>query len=58
MKCEILNGKLIVTMDLQKPSPSKSAKTLIVATTHGAMVSTAQVDGKPVIVSVNAYIKP
>jgi hypothetical protein len=36
---------------------SKPGKTLVVATTHGKMTSAATIDGKPVIVGVNAYIR-
>lgn len=59
MKVEIKNGKLVITMDMRDPpSPSKSGKTLVVATSSGNQVTTAVVDGKPVTVGVNAYIRP
>lgn len=48
---------LTVVLDLQAPAPSASGKTLVVASTHGNMASTAVIDGKPVIVGVNAYIR-
>jgi hypothetical protein len=57
MKAEIKDNKLILTMDLQNPAPSKSGKTLIVATTNGFFTSTAQLDGKPIVCSVNCYVK-
>ena len=57
MRAEIKNGKLVVTMDMQEPTPSASGKTLVVATTHGNQPTTVQVDGKPVIIGLNAYIK-
>ncbi len=50
--------KLVITMDLQEPTPSSSGKTLIVATTSGNMATEAKVNGKTVIVGVNAYVKP
>jgi hypothetical protein len=50
--------KLIIEITLQKPTPSLSGKTLIVATSHGPRRSSAKVDGKPVIVVANAYIHP
>lgn len=58
MNAEIKNGKLVVTIDLQEPTPSASGKTLVVATSHGNMPTTALVNGERVIVGLNAYIKP
>lgn len=58
MKVEIKDNKLFIEIDLGKPTPSASHKTLVVASTHGNIVTTAQVDGKPVIIGLNAYIKP
>lgn len=57
MKAEIKNGKLIIEIDVNEPRPSASGKTLVVASSHGNMATTAQVNGKPVIVGLNAYIK-
>ena len=58
MKASIKNNILTIEIDLQSPRPSASGKTLVVATSGGNMTTTAQVDGKPVIVGLNAYIKP
>lgn len=58
LNVEIKDNKLFIEIDLEKPTPSSSGKTLVVATTHGNIVTTAQVDGKPVIMGLNAYIKP
>lgn len=55
------NGKsqqLVITLDMQDATPSASGKTLTVASTHGNQPTTCLVDGKPVIIGVNAYIKP
>ena len=54
---EIKNKVLTITMDIQAPAPSASGKTLVVASSHGNMATTATVDGKPVIIGVNAYIR-
>jgi hypothetical protein len=54
---EIKGKQLVITMDLQHPAPSASGKTLVVASTHGNQATTATVEGKPVIIGVNAYIK-
>jgi hypothetical protein len=57
LKVEIKDNKLFIEIDLEKPTPSSSGKTLVVATTHGNIVTAAEVDGKPVIIGLNAYIK-
>lgn len=57
MTAKIENGQLIITIPLNAPRPSASGKTLVVATTGGNKPTTAEVDGKPVIVGVNAYIQ-
>jgi hypothetical protein len=56
MTVEIKGNKLCI--DLEKPTPSASGKTLVVASTRGNAVTTAEVDGKPVVIGLNAYIKP
>jgi len=48
---------LTLVLDLQEPAPSTSGKTLVIATTHGNVPTQVQIDGKPVIVGVNAYIR-
>lgn len=55
---EINNNKLCIEIDLEKPTPSASGKTLVVASTHGNTVTTAEVNGKPITIGLNAYIKP
>ena len=57
MNAEIKGKQLIITIDLQAPAPSASGKTLVVASTHGNATTTATIDGKPLIVGVNAYIR-
>lgn len=58
MNAEIKDGKLIITIDMQTPTPSASGKTLVVASSRGNTPTTATVDGHPIIVGLNAYIKP
>ncbi len=58
MKTEIRDNKLYIEIDLQEPTPSASGKTLVVASTRGNVITSAQVNGKPVTVGLNAYIKP
>jgi hypothetical protein len=55
---EIKNNKLCIEIDLEKPTPSSSGKTLVVASTRGNVVTAVEVDGKPVSIGLNAYIKP
>jgi hypothetical protein len=57
MNATIENGILTIKMPVNSsPTPSTSGKTLLVATSHGIMATTAQVNGKPVKISVNAMI--
>ena len=56
MKAEIKGSELIITITLQKPTPSASGKTLVVASSHGNQPTGAVIDGKPVIVGLNAYL--
>lgn len=48
---------LTLVLDLEEPTPSASGKTLVVASTHGNKQLDIQINGKPVTVGVNAYIK-
>jgi len=57
MEVKIENGKLIISIELQTPTPSASGKTLVVATTHGNVTTDCVIDNKPVVIGLNAYIK-
>ena len=58
MQATIKDGKLIIEIDLQTPPvPSASGKTLVVASTHGNQVTSLMIEGQPVVIGVNAYIK-
>jgi hypothetical protein len=57
MNVEIKGNKLCIEIDLEAPTPSSSGKTLVVASSRGNTVSTAEVDGKPITIGLNAYIK-
>jgi len=58
MKVEIKDKQIVITLDLNPtPQASASGKTLVVASTHGNQASQATVNGQPVIVGVNAYIR-
>jgi len=59
MSATIENNTLIIRLPLQSPRPSSTGKSLVVATSGGNQVMpTAIVNGKPVTIGVNAYIKP
>lgn len=59
MKATIEGGQLVIRIDMNdKPTPSATGKTLVVASSHGNQVTEAQVNGKPVTIGVNAYIRP
>ena len=57
MEVKIENGKLIITIEMQEPTPSASGKTLVVATTHGDVTTQCLVEGKNLVIGLNAYIK-
>ncbi len=56
IEAKIEGNKLIITCDLEEPKPSASGKTLVVASTRGNMRTSVMIDGKPVIIGLNAYI--
>ena len=58
MEVTIKGNKLLIEIELQEPTPSSSGKTLVVAATHGNTVTNAMINDKPVIIGLNAYIKP
>lgn len=57
MTVEIKGNKLCIEIDLEKPTLSASRKTLVVASSRGNAVTAVEVDGKPVTIGLNAYIK-
>jgi hypothetical protein len=58
MQTAIEGNELVVRIPLlPEPTRSRSGKTMLVATSGGNVVSEAFVNGKPVIVGLNAYIE-
>ena len=59
MNVSLKNGKLVIEIDATTVNPplSKSGKSRIVASTNGNMTTNVLVDGKPVVIGLNAYIK-
>lgn len=55
---EVSEGKVVITLPVEKPlQPSKSGKSLVIASTRGNMVTSSLVNNKPVWMGVNVYIK-
>lgn len=40
-----------------KPVPSSTGKTLVVASSHGNKQTEVEIDGRPLVIGVNAYIQ-
>ena len=57
MQAKIENNEFVFRIPLEKPHVSTSGKTLIVASTGGNVQTDLEVNGKPVFVGLNAYIK-
>lgn len=56
IETKIKGNKLIITCNLEEPTPSASGKTLVVASTRGNMRTTLTINGKPLTIGFNAYI--
>lgn len=57
MTAKIAGNKLVIEIPLKAaPVPSSAGKTLVVASSHGNQATQAQVQGKNVVVGLNAYI--
>lgn len=59
LTASIEDGFLVIKVPMN-PTPVRSAtgKTLVVASSHGNRETECEVEGRPVIVGVNAYIRP
>lgn len=58
VKVTVKGKNLVIEIPLQKPVPSGSGKTMVVASTKGNVKTDAKVNGHEIIVGVNAYYKP
>jgi hypothetical protein len=56
MQARIEGNKLIIEIEMQPPTVSASGKTLVVASSRGNKTTEAKVDGKPIVIGLNAYI--
>lgn len=57
MKVEIKGNKMVIEIDTTAPTASASGKTLVIASTHGNQKTGVMVNGKEVVLGLNAYIK-
>lgn len=57
MNAKIDGNNLVITIPMNEPRPSASGKTLVVASSGGNKATGAVVNGKPIIVGLNAYIQ-
>lgn len=57
MKVTIEGNELVIRMPMQEPRPSASGKTLVVASTSGNKTTDVMVQGQPVVIGLNTYIK-
>lgn len=57
MKVTLENNELVIRIPTTAPTLSASGKTKSVASSHGNITTSVIIDGKPVTVGVNAYIK-
>jgi hypothetical protein len=56
MKALIKNKDLVITLPLEKPTPSASGKTLVVAGTRGFKRTGLAIEGKEVWLNANAVL--
>jgi hypothetical protein len=52
------NNKLKIELPLERATPSKSGKTLLVASTRGLITTDVKFKGKPIVLVLNAFIYP
>ena len=57
LKAELKDNKLHIEIDIQDPVPSKTGKTLTIASTRGNTVTPIIIHGQPLIIGLNCYIK-
>ena len=59
MTAKVEGKNLVISVPMnKKPEASASGKTLVVASSHGNQQTSLQIDGKTVVIGVNAYIYP
>ncbi len=59
MQVQIRDNKLFIEIDLEEPpKPSASGKTTVMASTRGNVETDVEIDGKPLMLGLTAYVKP
>ncbi len=57
MNTKIVGNKLVIEIPLNvTPVLSSTGKTMVIASSHGNKITDAKVNGKNVVVGLNAYI--
>jgi hypothetical protein len=54
----IEDENLVIELPLEKPWPSSTGKTLLVASTHGVQRTTTRLKGKAISIVANAFVDP
>jgi hypothetical protein len=49
-------NRLKIELPLERPAPSKSGKSDVVGSTHGVVITEAKYKGKPIALTVNAFV--
>lgn len=58
MKSKIKNGNLMIELPIEKPRPSATGKTLLIASTRGVKRSSSRYNGRTVSIVANAFVYP
>jgi len=57
MTAEVKNGNLVITIPVyDPPQPSRSGKTLVIASTRGPIKFHSEHQGKPIVVNATAWV--
>lgn len=57
LKATVKDNVLMIQIPLNAPRESASGKTLVVASSQGNVQTDLMVNGKPVIIGLNAYVR-
>lgn len=57
LSAKLVGTKLVIEIETCDPRPSASGKTLVIASTNGNQATSVIVNGKPLTIGLNAYIK-
>jgi hypothetical protein len=56
MEAKVRNGNLVITLPIEKARPSASGKNVLIASSHGARLTTARMNGKIISAVVSAFV--